>query len=79
MALYSLADFWKRWTPAEREALENMLALGTQVQRDKINAFRAYVRDVGGVDNADPYIVGIMTLAETAGILGAGRAAQILS
>lgn len=71
--------FWDRWTQAEREALANIQATGTQTQKNKLTAFKDYVRDAGLVDCNDAYIQTIVNLAETAGIIGAGRAAVILA
>jgi hypothetical protein len=72
-------DFWRRFTAAEREALQNILATGTQVQKNKLNAFRDYVAQGGNVELNDDYIIASVNLMETAGILVAGRAATILT
>lgn len=71
-------EFWKRFTAAEREALQNKLATGTQAVKDKLNAFRDYVQTGGSVELADDYIIAAVKQMETAGVLAAGRAAQIL-
>jgi hypothetical protein len=71
-------DFWRRFTAAEREALENKLATGTQGVKDKIGAFRTYILTGGNVELDDDYIIAAVTAMETAGVIAAGRAAQIL-
>lgn len=71
--------FWRRFLPAEREALQNILATGTQVNKNKLNAFRDYVIQGGNVELNDDYIIATVTLMETAAVIGVGRAAQILS
>ena len=71
--------FWKRFTAAEREALQDKLATGTQAVKNKLNAFRDYVATGGNVELADDYIIASVTAMETAGVIAAGRAAQILA
>ena len=71
-------DFWKRFTTAEREALQDKLATGTQAVKNKLNAFRDYVQTGGNVERADDYIIASVTAMETAGVIAAGRAGQIL-
>jgi hypothetical protein len=75
----SLRDFWRRFTVAEREALQNILATGTQTQKNKLSAFRDYLTTGGNVELNDDYIIASVNLMETAGILASGRAAQILA
>ena len=77
--MLSLADFAKRFTVAEREALQGILATGTQAQKNKLNAFRQYLSDAQGADLNDAYIVASVNLMESAGVIGAGRAAVILA
>lgn len=72
-------DFWRRFTASEREALQNVLATGTQVQKNRLNAFRDYVMTGGNVELNDDYIVTALTVMENAGIIANGRAAQILA
>lgn len=72
------AEFWRRFTVAEREALANLLATGTQAQKNKLNAFRDYVLIGGNVELDDDYIVGTLTLMEQASVIGNGRASTIL-
>jgi hypothetical protein len=72
-------DFWRRLTVAEREALQNILATGTQNQKSKLNAFRDYVLTGGNVELDDDYIVASVSAMETAGVIASGRAAQILT
>jgi hypothetical protein len=73
------AAFWRRFTQPEREALQNILSTGTQNQKNKLNAFRDYILIGGNVELDDDYIVASVTMMETVGVIGAGRAAQILA
>lgn len=81
IASYSLTlkQFWQRFTPAEREALQNLLATGTQAQKNKLNAFRDYLIQGGDVELNDDYVISSVTLMQTAGLIAGGRAATILS
>ena len=72
-------EFWQRFTTAEREALQDKLATGTQAVKNKLNAFRDYVATGGNVELDDDYIIASVTSMETAGVISAGRAAQILA
>ena len=72
------SEFWKRFTVAEREALANLLATGTQAQKNKLTAFRDYVLIGGNVELDDDYIVGTLTLMEQASVIANGRASTIL-
>jgi hypothetical protein len=71
--------FWKRFLVAEREELQNMVATGTQQQKNKLNAFREYITTGGNVELDDDYIIASVQLMESAGILDAGRANTILT
>lgn len=71
--------FWQRFTAAEREILQGILAIGTQGYKNKLNAFRDYLAQDDSVDLTDAYIVASVNLMETAAILAAGRAATILA
>jgi hypothetical protein len=71
--------FWDRWTQAERESLVNLQQTGTQTQKNKLQAFKDYVSVSGVVDCNDSYIQTMVNLAESAGIIAAGRAAVILA
>jgi hypothetical protein len=71
--------FLARFTASERELLENKLATGTQLVKDKLAAFRFYVMNGGNVELDDDYIIASVTAMESAGVIAAGRAAQILS
>ena len=75
----TLKQFWQRFTVAEREALMGLIATGTQGQKNKLNAFRDYVQTGMNVELDEDYIIASVTLMETAGILGAGRAVVILT
>lgn len=78
-SVLTLRQFWDRWTQTEREALKNLELTGTQTQKNKLGAFKDYVHDAGMVDCNDAYIQSSVNLAESAGIIGAGRAAVILA
>lgn len=69
--------FLARFAQAEREALQNILASGTQTQKNKLNAFLAYIGS-DNVDLNDAYIQASINLMETASVIGVGRAAQII-
>jgi hypothetical protein len=71
-------EFWRRFTVAEREAIQNTLATATQTLKNKINAFRDYVQMGGNVELNDDYIINTVNAMETAGVIGTGRAAEIL-
>ena len=75
----SLKAFWKRFTISEREALQNILATGTQGQKNKLNAFRDYLLTGGKVELIDDYIIASVNAMETAGIIASGRANTILT
>ena len=72
-------NFWRRFTTAERELMQDKLATGTQGVKNKLNAFRDYVATGGNVELADDYIIASVSALETAGVLAAGRAAVILA
>ena len=78
---YSITQkaFWNRFLVSEREALQGLLSTGTQAQKNKLNAFRDYVIQGGNVELNDDYIIASVNLMETAGLIGAGRAAVILT
>lgn len=78
-SVLTLRQFWDRWTQAERESLMNLQLTGTATQKQKLGAFKDYVHDCGLVDCNDAYIQTCVNLAESAGILAAGRAAVILA
>lgn len=70
--------FLQRFTQTESEALQNLLATGTQAQKNKLNAFIEYCKADSAVDLNDAYVVASVNLMESAGIIGAGRATVIL-
>lgn len=74
-----LRDFQQRFTQAEREALWDVQQNGTATQKKKLGAFRQYLTDAGEADLNDAYIVSSVNLMETAGVIAAGRAAQVLA
>jgi len=71
--------FWCRFSVTEREALQGMLATGTQGQKNKLNAFRDYVQTGMRVELTDDYIIASVTLMESVGLIAAGRASAILT
>jgi hypothetical protein len=75
----TLKAFWKRFTVSEREALQGILATGTQPQKNKLNAFRDYLQTGGNVELIDDYIIASVNAMETAGVIGSGRANEILT
>lgn len=77
--IISKRDFWKRFTDTERENLYDMSLNGTAAQKKKLGAFRSYVADCEGVDLNDAYIQASVSLMESAGAIGVGRAAQIIA
>lgn len=79
--IYSLTlkAFWKRFLVSERETLQNILATGTQTQKNKLNAFKEYLLTGGMVELNDDYIINAVNLMETANILANGRANIILN
>lgn len=72
-------DFLRRFSPAERETLEDLAATGTAAVKKKLAAFKFYVQTGGYVELDDDYIVAAVTAMEAAGVIAAGRAAEILS
>lgn len=74
----SRRDFWQRFTASERESLFDMSINGTAGQKKKLGALRAYITDCEGVDLNDAYIQSSVSLMESSGVIGAGRAAQII-
>ena len=81
IAAYSLTqrEFVQRFTAAEREALENKAQTGTQGVKDKIAAFKTYIQTGGNVELNDDYIIAVVMQMEAAGVIAAGRAAEILA
>ena len=81
IAAYSLTrrEFIQRFTAAEREALENKAQVGTQGVKDKIAAFKTYIQTGGNVELNDDYIIAVVMQMEAAGVIAAGRAAEILA
>lgn len=81
IAAYSLTrrEFIQRFTAAEREALENKAQTGTQGVKDKIAAFKTYIQTGGNVELNDDYIIAVVMQMEAAGVIAAGRAAEILA
>lgn len=72
-------DFLRRFKATERETLEDLAATGTAAVKKKLAAFKFYVQTGGYVELDDDYIVAAVTAMETAGVIAAGRAAEILS
>lgn len=78
-AVLTPKDFWQRFTSAEREALQNLIATGTQTQKNKLNAFRDYILIGGNVELDDDYIIASVQLMRAANVIGVGRDNEILS
>lgn len=72
-------DFIRRFTVAERESLKEMLLNGTATQKRKVGAFVDYLGYDDDVYLGDQYIIDSVNLMESAGVLAAGRAAEVLS
>lgn len=77
-SILGLKDFWRRFTPAEREALQSLIATGTAAQKNKFNAFNHYLIACGCVDLSEQYIIDSVNSLPTS-VLAAGRAAVILA
>lgn len=75
----SPAEFWGLFTSAEREEFLEMAVNGTAQQQKKIRAFDRYGDLFQSYPLSDQYIIDSVNLMESAGIIGAGRAAQILA
>ena len=52
---------------------------GTANVKKKLAAFKTYLATGGNVELNDDYIIAAVTAMETAGVLAAGRAAEILA
>jgi hypothetical protein len=78
-AVLTLKAFAQRFTVAEREALFDMQQNGTAAQKKKLGSFKDYLQSCQGADLNDAYIQASVALMESAGVVAAGRAAQILA
>lgn len=72
-------DFLRRFTATERETLEDLATNGGPAARKKLAAFKFYLSTGGYVELDDDYIVTAVAAMEAAGVIAAGRAAEILS
>lgn len=72
-------EFWRRFTPSEREDLHEATRVGSPAVKKALHAFIEYIRVDNSVDLEDSYTVDRVSLMETAGLIGAGRAAEILA
>jgi hypothetical protein len=72
-------QLWQRFTAAERESLEDLAMTGTASVKKKLAAFKTYVMTGMTVDLDDDYIIASVAAMETAGVIAAGRAAEILA
>jgi hypothetical protein len=72
-------DFLNRFTVAERESLKELLLNGTAVQKRRVGAFWDYLLMDNDVYLGDSYIISSVQLMESAGVIAAGRAAEVLS
>lgn len=71
-------QFLRRFTPGERETLEDLAANGGPAVRKKLTAFKTYLQIGGYVELDDDYIIASVTAMEAAGVISAGRAVEIL-
>lgn len=74
-----LREFLDRFTVAEREDIFDAAQNGTAGQQKKIGAFLDYLKASEVADLGAPYIIDSVTAMETTGLLGVGRAAEILN
>jgi len=73
-------DFVDRFTVAEREALSDAArSHPTPAVRTKIAAFNEYLRTASAISLEDSYITASVGQMETVGLIGAGRAAEVLA
>lgn len=63
--------FWRRWTRAEREAFQDMLATGTQPQKNKLGAFRVYIDIDNEIDLSDQEVIDGLQALPAAVLTGA--------
>ncbi len=77
-AMLAWRDFTARFTTVEREALFAAQRDANLTRRNKIGAFFDYVQSDPNVNLRDPYVQRSVNAMETAGLIGAGRAAVIL-
>lgn len=75
----SLEQFWGRFTVAEREDLLEREQTSAGQGKKKLAAFRQYLTDCRCARLDDPYVVDSVNLMETAGLIGSGRASEILA
>lgn len=75
----SVRDFLRRWTQAEREALENAIVTGNPTLKKAAAALRTYLLAGPEVELNDPIIVAGMAAMEQGNVLGNGRASAILN
>ena len=74
--LLSQQAFWRRWTRAEREAFQDVLGVGAQPQKNKVGAFRDYLRANTEIDLSDREVIdGLMALPPS--VLSNARAVVI--
>jgi hypothetical protein len=71
-------EFWKRFTPAERTALQTILRTGSLAAQDGLRSFKDYIQSAPLVDCNDAYILTSVQTMESAGVIAAGRAVQIV-
>lgn len=74
----TLAAFADLFTPTEREDLFDIRMNGTASQRKKLGAFYEYITQQGAADLGNAYIIDSVNLMESQGVIGSGRAAEIL-
>jgi hypothetical protein len=71
-------EFWKRFTSAERVALQTVLRTGSVGAQDALRAFKDYIMSAPTVDCNDSYILTTVQTMESVGVIAAGRAAVIV-
>lgn len=72
-------DFLDRFTVTEREDIFDAARNGSPPLQKRLNAFLEYVKTSGWVSLDSQYVVDSVTAMETAGLIGAGRAAEVLA
>ena len=71
-------EFLDRFTPSEREDIHGArLTAAAEIQK-RLNAFLYYIQAADGIDLGDQYIINSVAKMETYGLIGAGRATEIL-
>jgi hypothetical protein len=77
--LITSRDFFKRFTPAEREEIRDRSKNGTPQEQRRLSAFMDEVQILGEFDLNNPLLSTVLDQMETAGIIAPGRKAEILA